>query len=71
MTIQGPTIELFQIKSRYFTAGIQVIASVVVQAAPIVNYMKGWPLAKVKVYCSRKNFTINRVDTGANHLPRL
>jgi hypothetical protein len=39
---------------RPFTAGIVLHDDVVVEAAPIVSYMKGWARAKVRYYCGVK-----------------
>lgn len=54
-------MELYQITSRYFCAGIEVAGGRVVKAAPIVKYMIGRSMEWVRAYCFKKGFTIIRV----------
>jgi hypothetical protein len=54
---------LAQIKAPHFTAGIVLWDDVVVEAAPIVGYMKKgkWTRAKVREYCKAKGWKISVV----------
>lgn len=47
---------LVRIESPYFVAGIEIGG----RAAPVVGYMRGWPIGKVLDYCRRKNWTVVR-----------
>jgi hypothetical protein len=47
---------LYQITSPHFCAGIIRVNGVVAKAAPILSYMTGWPIGKVKRYCAQKGW---------------
>lgn len=48
---------LLQITARHFAAGIVVDASLrVIEAAPILWYMTGWPVGRVANYCKAKGW---------------
>ena len=73
-----PVIEILaQIKAPHFTAGIVLWDDEVVEAAPIVGYMKKgkWTRAVVRDYVARKGWTISvihqveRDDTKCPALP--
>lgn len=51
---------LYQITSDYFCAGV-VVEDRVTVTAPILHYMLGWTLDRVKAYCFKKGFTISRI----------
>lgn len=52
----------FQVSSSFFTAGIEVSESkIVIDAPPIIKYMKGWKLGDVRKYCSKRNFKLKEV----------
>ena len=55
------TETLAQIKAPHFTAGIVLWDDVVVEAAPIVGYMKRWARDRVREYCQKKGWTISVV----------
>lgn len=50
---------LVQIMAPHFTAGVLVDEDneIVIATAPIVKYMKGWTLSKVRDYCGRKGWS--------------
>jgi hypothetical protein len=54
---------LAQIKAPHFTAGIVLQDDLVVEAAPIIGYMKknGWSRSDVRNYCREKGWTISVV----------
>jgi hypothetical protein len=53
---------LARITSPYFVAGVVFVDDCVTEAAPIVNYMKGWHGSAVRDYCSRKSWVLDTVD---------
>ncbi len=55
---------LAQIEAPHFTAGIVLWDDVVVEAAPIVGYMKKgkWSRATVRGYCKSKGWKISVVS---------
>jgi len=44
-----------------FTAGIVLFDDVVVEAAPIVRYMKGWTRQRVRSYAGQRKWTVSVV----------
>jgi len=56
-------VKLYQIKSNYFTSGIETVNGVVTTAAPIVYYMARdkWKIEKVVQYCMKKGWNIAEV----------
>jgi len=52
---------IMQITAPYFVAGIVLEDRVVVEAAPIVKYMKGWHGIRALAYCKRKRWTVVEV----------
>ena len=44
-----------------FTAGIVLWDDKVVEAAPIVKYMKGWTRDRVRAYCKERGFSVSVV----------
>lgn len=53
---------LAAIDAPHFYAGIVLEDDVVVRAAPIVKYMRGWTRDKVRAYCQRKGWKVLVVD---------
>lgn len=51
-----------QIKSSYFTAGLIIQDDFVTRAAPIIKYMIGWEVSRVKTYCIKKNWEVEFVN---------
>ena len=49
------------LKSDFFTCGIVVKDKKVIEAAPIVGYMKGWSSEMVKSYCTKRGWTYERI----------
>lgn len=47
--------------ARPFTAGIVLWDNTVVEAAPIVGYMKGWRRSQVRNYCGSKGWEVSVV----------
>jgi len=50
------------VTSRHFCAGIVVAANTVIDAAPILQYMKGWSMEDVITYCNKKGWIHELVD---------
>jgi len=46
---------LVRIVSPYFVAGYDTASGVI---APIIKYMKGWTVTKIKDYCKRKKWKV-------------
>jgi hypothetical protein len=44
-----------------FTAGIVLWDDKVIEAAPIVRYMKGWSRDRVRSYCKERGFSVEVV----------
>jgi len=49
------------IDTPHFYAGIIIKKGIVTDTAPIVNYMKGWDVHRVKSYCLYKGWSIKEV----------
>ena len=51
---------LIRITAPHFVAGaiteVGIGNDYVAKAAPIIRYMKGWPVYKVKAYCAKKRW---------------
>lgn len=54
-------MSVWRIYSGYFCAGIVTRHKVVKEAAPILHYMLGWSLDRVKSYAKRKRWGIELV----------
>lgn len=52
-----------QVQAPHFTAGLTLYQDVVEEAAPIINYMKGWSRDRVREYCRKKQWKVFTVDT--------
>jgi hypothetical protein len=52
---------LAQIDAPHFHAGIVLQADRVVEAAPIVKYMKGWTRERVRKYCNNRGWKVSVV----------
>ncbi len=52
---------LAAIDAPHFYAGIILEQDVVIQAAPIVKYMRGWSRDRVRDYCRQKRWTVQIV----------
>jgi len=50
--------DLIIIDGSHFYAAVIMKDDHVVKTAPIVHYMKGWTLEKVKTYCRRKRWRL-------------
>jgi hypothetical protein len=55
---------LARIVAPHFVAGIVLHGDQVAEAAPIVDYMRGWPRDRVRDYCRAKGWTIAIVAPG-------
>lgn len=55
------TETLAQIKASNFTAGIVLWDNKVIEAAPIVRYMRKWSRDRVRDYCKTKGWSISVV----------
>ena len=47
---------MIRIVSSYFVVGIILDADLVIEAPPIVRYMKGWYISRVYSYCKMKGW---------------
>jgi hypothetical protein len=56
---------LLQITANHFCAGLGLINGHVVSCAPILHYMAGWTLARVREYAAGKGWTVTEVKTTA------
>ena len=72
-----PVIEILaQIKAPHFTAGIVLWDDEVIEADPIVGYMKKgkWTRSVVRDYCERKGWKVSVIHqierNDAYHLPK-
>ena len=52
---------LVRIEAPHFVAGIVIRDGRVVEAAPIVAYMKKWPASRAKCYCGERGWRARRV----------
>ena len=55
---------LYQVIAPHFTAGFEVWDGVVFEAAPIIKYMSGWGIGKVRRYCVQKGWELNDVPSN-------
>ena len=55
---------LYQITAPHFCAGFIRVNGVVGVAAPIIKYMVGWPIGKVRRYCEMKGWRLEWVEEG-------
>jgi len=64
--------KLIRIEAPHFVAGIETYMALgrldycekaypIHRVAPIINYMKGWPVHRIFHYCKRKNWKANYV----------
>lgn len=51
-----------RITAPHFCCGIIFRKGVVVEAAPITKYMKGWTAARVEEYCKNKKWKVEVVE---------
>jgi hypothetical protein len=56
------TEKLIRITSGYFVCGIVCRDGIVVRAAPIVKYMKGWNGKRFVEYCNKKKFEFEVIN---------
>lgn len=49
-------MSLIRITSNYFCAGVVAHDDVVTHAAPILKYMRGWTIKRVRAYCKIKDW---------------
>lgn len=53
---------LARILAPTFAAGFEYRRERVVYAAPIIRYMLGWPLNRVRAYCAKKKWRLELLD---------
>jgi hypothetical protein len=53
---------LIQITSNYFCAGLILDDFVCTESAPILRYMRGWCLAKIKAYSQSKGWKLGIIE---------
>jgi hypothetical protein len=49
---------IYSIDAPHFNAGVVSLNGKIILAAPIVRYMMGWEIEKVKEYCEKKRWKI-------------
>lgn len=49
---------MIRIEAPHYVAGALVENDVVIKAAPIIKYMKGWSTSKVIWYCNKKHWSV-------------
>jgi hypothetical protein len=59
---------LAQVSAPHMCAGLVLVNARVTQAAPILSYMRGWTARRVKDYCDRKGWTIERVEAPRGYV---
>src|SRR3546814_6949836 len=52
---------LVRIEAPYFVAGVETENGVVIRAAPILSYMRGWEADRVLSYAVRKDWAANQL----------
>lgn len=57
------TETLIQIITPHFVAGLVARNGKVIEAAPIIRYMRGWTGQRVADYCKEKGWTWNKIHT--------
>lgn len=64
-----------QITSGHFCAGLEfdVVRTLIVcdRAAPILNYMEGWTLDRIEVYCTSKKWDMYLFGHSNNLVKKL
>lgn len=54
---------LIRLTAPYFCCGAEVSRNdTITKAAPIISYMVGWSLDKVRSYCQRKQWTLEELN---------
>jgi len=53
---------LLQITAPHFVAGLVIEEGSVKRVAPIIKYMRGYTIEKVRKYCERKGWTLTLVS---------
>ena len=63
--VNGESNTLYQIKAPHFTCGIVITnRGRVVEAAPIVRYMRSWDSVRIFSYCKHKGWSIEEVKAN-------
>ena len=60
---------VLRVVAPYFCAGVVLEEGVVVKAAPILGYMRGWSMSKCQNYARRKGWDYDSIDTVRERLP--
>jgi hypothetical protein len=50
-----------QIRSKFFTAGVELYQDRVVSWAPILHYMEGWSEQRVREYVRMRKWTVEAI----------
>lgn len=53
---------MIQIDAPHFCAGAELYDGKVVRAAPIIKYMKGWDIHRIKMYCKKKKWKLEIIN---------
>jgi len=50
--------QLYRVITPYFVCGFEVKSNVVVKAAPIIHYIKGWTIKKTLNYFNNRGYEV-------------
>lgn len=54
--------EIWTVDAPHFNAGLVERNYAVVRAAPIIKYMRGWPITRVASYCRKKGWSLSKAE---------
>lgn len=60
-------MRIIHIDAPHFCAGVLLNGDVVVRAAPILKYMKGWTWHRVMAYCDKKRWVAYTEQLRGDH----
>lgn len=55
-------MSVYRIVAPHLCAGLVVVNGIVTEAAPILKYMRGWQITRVRGYCNHKGWTVEMVS---------
>ncbi len=57
MSVVGATT-VWTVRAPHFDAGVIVRNGICINAAPILGYMRGWGIGRIRMYCERKSWLL-------------
>ncbi len=54
----------YRITAPHFCAGLTLGHGRIEETAPILAYMRGWSIERVRDYCDRKGWTVEALESG-------